>query len=258
MFTPWRRQRHVEREQISLCSDRKQVQIWKQTHHRGSDHYNFWCYSKTSGHTLGRQTMMHRVMSTSTPEPYISKQIRNNNVCLPKLLTVHLEAVMLDKHIFFRFTVFDHRRKFKNTLSQIPYRLTPKPFKLQQPCPPLSYLSSWSAAKPVMLQSYKSTHLLLYWTITYTSHLTFFALRVKSVVWQKYEMHHTCNAENTCSNKRSCTDGEQRRAGAAQRQLTLRPFYYWRYDAWWCSPPTTESSYSFTVFPGTQCPEETA
>lgn len=117
-----------------------------------------------------------------------NKKNQHNGIRLPKLFTVHLDADMLDKHmLLFKFLACDLRGKIKNNIlrqpvSQIPYRLYSKPFKVQQPCPPLSYLSSWCAAKPLMLQSYKSTHLRLYWTITCTSHLTFFALSVKSVL----------------------------------------------------------------------------
>lgn len=45
-------------EQICICGARKQVLIWKQTHHRGSDQYSAWGYSKTPGHTQDRQTKM--------------------------------------------------------------------------------------------------------------------------------------------------------------------------------------------------------
>ena len=54
------------------------------------------------------------------------------------------------------------------------------------------------------------------------------------------------------SNKCYCTDRVQSQAGAAVQQLILKTFYYWRYDAWWCPPPTIESSYSITVFPITE------
>lgn len=70
----------------------------------------------------------------------------------------------------------------------------------------------------------------------------------KSKQKKEQKKRDTCNAGKLRSNKWSSVDYVQARA----RQFDSSTFYYWRYDAWWCSHPTIESSYGFTVVAITQ------
>lgn len=190
----------IERQQVCICGDGKQVQIWKQTH-RGSNQHSAWGY--TAKHQVIPRTGRPRcIKSQLLPCQSLiiythNKKNPHKGIRPPKLFSVHLEADMLDCHfvvasvrdwksswsaIVYVFFPLDLRRRFKNKTEKIPCRLQSKSFKLQQPCPPLSYLPSWWAAKSLMWHPYKSTHLLPHSTITRNSYLPLFALSGESVL----------------------------------------------------------------------------
>lgn len=157
--------------------------------------------------------------------------------------------------LLFRFFPLNLRGWFRSNIKKQPVSrflagFTPSPSSYSSPVLPC-HLFYWCAARFLMLQLYKSTHLTPHTRITCTSHFPLFVLSVClkccDIKLQRGMKSITPAMRGSHTLINDPVQIVYSQAGAFQWQFILRSFYYQRYDAWWCPPPTKESSYSISV-----------